>query len=326
MPRAAANRVTRPPTRFQPYRRCAQRPPRFSFFLSLPAELRNHIYGHLLDIPQAIDVGSVWSPLPPLNLGILRVCRQIGQEAAHYFYSTNTFCFVERCDDFNDDNDDIDRNPGRRWLLSIGDTNARSLLNLQIRLRDERQIVYYEQILREVAARSPNLRRLALIGEKHVSSRMRLHAGHIVQRWEPNQVVALCGCSLEALRPALRLLGLKVLTLAGQYDETDVLDRLCADLRCRVQVINNGTVKRQGHCGFFVLWNQESKYEAIPTPEHAGEHMQYMGEVYRLDNNEARAVEVEPGDDRGRKGVGEEEDDGGGGDDDDGVSDSAIVV
>ena len=65
-------------------------------FLRLPPELRNHVYKHSLLIDGIVNCYTPMTyreePLSPkLNLGLLRVCRLIGNEASHVFYGRNTF-------------------------------------------------------------------------------------------------------------------------------------------------------------------------------------------------------------------------------------------
>jgi hypothetical protein len=249
-------------TRFLPYRRCAQRPPRFSHFLDLPAELRLMVYSHLLRIPEAADVCGIWNEKPTVDVALLRTCKQIHGEASHYFYSTNTFCFLEHCDDFQDDDDDLAMNQGRMWLTSIGKTNALSIRHLQLRIREERATKYYMDLLAYIATQSPNLMRLALIAEKHQISKSAVHHGHLLTRWEPNHVTPLGIWTMFLLKNSLRLFNLNVLLLAGRRREV-LMNQLCYLYQCRVQAIDRDVAKRRDD-GCRSLWKQKKWYDGVP--------------------------------------------------------------
>ncbi|KAM7199994.1 hypothetical protein V8F33_004168 [Rhypophila sp. PSN 637] len=159
-----------PVTRFQPYRKCAQKDPRFPYFTKLPRELRDNVYDQLLRVPnhEAIDAAGLWNRPPIKNIGwYFLVNRQIGREAAHYFYSSNNFCFLEGCDEFAEDDDDITIHRLYLWLDKIGQTNCLSIRCLQLRIRNERDVSYYTKLLTHVSAQIPNLKRLGLVMEIH---------------------------------------------------------------------------------------------------------------------------------------------------------------
>ncbi|KAL8848961.1 MAG: hypothetical protein Q9221_006056 [Calogaya cf. arnoldii] len=103
-------------------------------FLELPPELRNKIYKLLLvsDTPPVRVHGFYWTfrengiekygklkTAGPCNINpcILCTCRKINNEATHYLYGSNAFCFPI---------DETDRG----WLLKIGPTNARMVKNI----------------------------------------------------------------------------------------------------------------------------------------------------------------------------------------------------
>ncbi|KAK3315786.1 hypothetical protein B0H66DRAFT_271081 [Apodospora peruviana] len=191
-------------TRFMPYRRCAKKPPRFPGFLSLPAELRLQIYSHILLIPGAADVCGIWNETPVVeSVALLRVSKQISAEAAHYLYSRNTFSFLEPCDDYQQDGDDITSHRCYHWLDSIGPTNASSVRRLQLRMRAERSRgLYYDRLFRSLSVRLPNLSQLALVTETHQMARVTRippggtvggnpTGGHTIHRWDPNHITPL---------------------------------------------------------------------------------------------------------------------------------------
>lgn len=288
MPRAASsprNKGNTVVTRFQPYRRCAQRPPRFSLFLRLPPELRLQVYDHLLHMPGALDVCGIWNDRPRTDVALLRVCRQIHIEASHVLYSTNTFCFLEHCDDFNDDMGDPELAYCRAWLRTIGPTNAGFIRNVHLRLREERPTQYYVDLLRGIAGCSPNVTRLALVSERHASS-ARLVNGHFISVWEPSQVNPISECALYQLCRSVRLFSLlKVLLLAGRR-ECQEMDRLCALFQCRVQAVECEDASRKDDHGS-ALWFQKMWYDGVPSGKD-------FPEVYRLNGEEA-SVSGSPG-------------------------------
>ncbi|KAK6518693.1 hypothetical protein TWF506_005831 [Arthrobotrys conoides] len=63
----------------------------FHPFLRLPRELRDEIYKSILTAPPTTLLTLNLSCLPPLNLSILRVNKQIHQEASEIFYTTTVF-------------------------------------------------------------------------------------------------------------------------------------------------------------------------------------------------------------------------------------------
>ncbi|KFY63058.1 hypothetical protein V496_04220 [Pseudogymnoascus sp. VKM F-4515 (FW-2607)] len=66
----------------------------FPLILSLPMELREIVYGHLLISDGPIILHSDWCEVQRnvgLDLGILRVCRMINEETTNFLYQRNTF-------------------------------------------------------------------------------------------------------------------------------------------------------------------------------------------------------------------------------------------
>lgn len=58
--------------------------------LSIPLEIRRHIYSYLL--PNTLNINIVRDDMDgPLRIGLIRVCRVIYLEATDYYYSMNTF-------------------------------------------------------------------------------------------------------------------------------------------------------------------------------------------------------------------------------------------
>jgi hypothetical protein len=43
------------------------------------------------------------------------VSKHISSEAAHYFYSTNTFTLLEDCEAHRSDGNDLSKHPGYAW-------------------------------------------------------------------------------------------------------------------------------------------------------------------------------------------------------------------
>ncbi|KAK4156568.1 hypothetical protein C8A00DRAFT_30533 [Chaetomidium leptoderma] len=235
--------------RIQPSRACAPRGPRFPRFLSLPAELRVGIYSLLLSVSGGIEVTGLWSRRPSLDLAILRVSKLISSEAAHYFYSTNTFILLEQCDAFAGDGGDLARNPAYLWLLNIA-TNTHSLRNIHLHLRTERALSYYtSHLLPTLSTHAPNLTRLALVPEAHMIIDQRsVTNGHIVhwrRKMEPNQVMALSrwGMNEVSLVLACKFKALRLVQVGGAQ-EWDAMDRMCLMLRCRVQGIEENVAER----------------------------------------------------------------------------------
>ena len=289
MPRAAPPKRARdqaPVTRFQPYRRCALRPPRFSHFLDLPGELRRQIYAHVLLVPDAaIDVGAIWNEPPKLGVALLRTCRQVHDEAAHFLYSANTFCFLEQCDAFSVDGDDVDENPCFKWLRTIGAANALSIRNLQLRLRDERLADYYAACLGRISTCAGRLARLALVAEKHASRRLLLRPGHFISRWEPNRVCPLSECRLAELGTAIRRFDLKVLVLAGRHDRA-TMDRICSLVMCRVQAVDGELAKRDAaRCA--LLWDRKTCYDGFLAGGKGSNR------IYRIEDVDAGLVDAD---------------------------------
>ncbi|AEO58672.1 hypothetical protein MYCTH_95232 [Thermothelomyces thermophilus ATCC 42464] len=204
MPKSASTKRFRARERIQPSRACAPRPRVFPFFTSLPAELRLRIYSLILHISRAIDVTGIWHRKPKLDLALLFVSKQIYAEAAHYFYSVNTFCLLEHCDAHMGNNYDFTRNPGYNWLLSIG-MNALSIRNLHIYMRTEWPMTYYTTaLLPALARRAPNVARLALIAESHRVLEMPFGQwGPPVWKMHPNYVETLSPLDMYRLYCAL---------------------------------------------------------------------------------------------------------------------------
>lgn len=70
--------------------------PAQSRLLSLPGELRNAIYKYAM----TLDNQPLYVELPidlPIGIGLLRTNRQVYDEARHYLFETNTFCFGQDC-------------------------------------------------------------------------------------------------------------------------------------------------------------------------------------------------------------------------------------
>ncbi|KAL2169348.1 hypothetical protein VTG60DRAFT_6122 [Thermothelomyces hinnuleus] len=141
---------------------------------------------------------------PKLDLALLFVSKQIYAEAAHYFYSVNTFCLLEHCDAHMGNNYDFTRNPGYNWLLSIG-MNALSIRNLHIYMRTEWPMTYYTTaLLPALASRAPNVARLALIAESHRVLEMPFGQwGPPVWKMHPNYVETLSPLDMYRLYCAL---------------------------------------------------------------------------------------------------------------------------
>ncbi|KAK3940448.1 hypothetical protein QBC46DRAFT_385406 [Diplogelasinospora grovesii] len=237
------------------------------------------IYAQLLRTPEAVDVCEIWNELPKLDVALLRVCRQVHDEAAHFLYSTNTFCFLERCDDFQDDEDDLQENLCRRWLLSIGKSNALSMRHLELRIRDERPAKYYADLTNDIAERAPHLRRLALVVEKHAAVRQCLHDDHYVQRWEPNCIMIISVWALLSLKPSIqKLQSLNLLLLAGHPRET-FLNRVCGLFGVRIQAIERHQARRKGDRSG-TLWQEKVWYTGVPCGGDQGRRVLRPGEQH----------------------------------------------
>ncbi|KAK5658097.1 hypothetical protein OQA88_2653 [Cercophora sp. LCS_1] len=263
--RRKATRAAAIPTRYQPFRNCAIRPQRFNFFMNLPAEIRVAIYKILFIHHDAIDVADIWNAPPKFSpVGLLRANKQIHSEAAAVLYRDNTFSFLERCDDFNTDHNDLNANNCIRWLRDIGTKNAASLRNLQLRVREERDVAYYVEMLREIAAKAKNITSFALIAERHASQRLMLSPGNFMSRWEPNQIEPLSLSMFFKLKPSLSNLELKRVVLSGTY-KTEELDKICLLLNCRLQVVCSKTGER-GEISV-IFWDKNKYYDAMPTSD-----------------------------------------------------------
>ncbi|KAK0640793.1 hypothetical protein B0T16DRAFT_202218 [Cercophora newfieldiana] len=261
------------PTRFQPYRTAAPRPPRFHRFLDLPSELRELVYRFHAEQPDAIDVVGVWnSPLNPDILALFETCRQIRDEAAYTFFTKNTFCFLEPCDQWHGDNGNLERLKWWSWLNRIGKTSAQSLRNVQLRIRHERDPEYYTKLIKELSIRCPGITRLAIVEEKHASA-SKLANARIIWTWEPNMVETISGDRLETLMPSIALFkNLNILMLAGRDGPDDkhgnarrqreLLDRVCSRIRVRTQLITSDDAKRDiDACQVF--WDAKKLYDGI---------------------------------------------------------------
>ncbi|KAK3332801.1 hypothetical protein B0T19DRAFT_355216 [Cercophora scortea] len=251
-------------SRFQPFRRCANRPPRFYFFYRLPVELRIMIYRELLLQPEAIDVCGIWNTPPFVDTGLFRTCRAISAEATRFFYGANTFSFLENCDDFHDDDDDLAQNESRAWLLSIGAKNALAVRNLQLRVRNERPEAYYVSLLHDLAGRMPNLTRLALVAERHKMRKV-LDANEplgFYHVWAPNHVLGFSKSKVQDLIQVLpTAFNLSVVVLVEEKDKLDdKMTKICADLRCRVMVVDPETARRDID-NSKVLWAQQTVFD-----------------------------------------------------------------
>ncbi|KAK1774115.1 hypothetical protein QBC45DRAFT_53679 [Copromyces sp. CBS 386.78] len=272
-------------TRVQPHRQCANRPPRFWRFLELPAEIRNLIYSKVLTIPTAHDVAHVWDEKPRFDLSLLHVNKQISHEAAFVLYSTNTFVFLEPCDEHREahpDAQDHTRHRSCNWLRTIGPKNARSVRNLHIRIRAERfshldSMSYNPDLILEVAGLAPNVTRLAIIAEKHAMQTRAVSvpvpagaAGygastatgqqqtggqametHWHRHWDPNHVAPINTWTLYQMRIGLRKFpNLICLVLAG-FQRSDTFFRPIArlinkDRHCRIHVVRRTAARRTG--------------------------------------------------------------------------------
>ncbi|KAM7220428.1 hypothetical protein V8F06_004207 [Rhypophila decipiens] len=245
-----------PVTRFQPYRKCAQKDPRFPYFTKLPRELRDNIYGHLLQVPnhEAIDAAGVWNQPPIKNIGwYFQVNRQIGGEAAHYFYSSNNFCFLEGCDEFAEDHDDITLHRLYLWLDKIGQTNCLSIRCLQLRIRSEREVSYYTELLTHVSAQIPNLKRLGLVMEIHhhlmpasaddVEDDMDTDEAVPID-FEPNFIVPLNRKTIDGILKGLGSLSLKALLVAYTRTHVKFVQSLPLLAMCKVLAIEPRYARR----------------------------------------------------------------------------------
>jgi len=311
------------PTRFQPYRSVAPRPPRFHHFLKLPAEIRIQIYRHLVKQPDAIDVCGIWNDRPTAKIaGLFRANRQIHAESTHVFYTINTFCLLEQCDQWNGDSDLIETNPWNIWLNKIGTANALSLRHVQLRIRHERNIDYYAQQIKELATQSPRICRLAIVVEKHASTPS-LGAGlRLMWNWEPNQVNQLTLCKLSKLVPSVAMLkDLNILVLAGS-EQRQFLDTVCSLFQVRIQVIDEADAKRDlNACQ--LLWDQKKLYDGILVKGSPGriirsgksaaesEYLIEMGEADNRRNDNGESDGLENSDDNMDLDEDEDEDDSG---------------
>ena len=61
-----------------------------SRFLTIPLELRLHIYSYLLTNDAVVNIATQ-AMAEPLRNGIVRSCRQISDEMLDYYYTNNTF-------------------------------------------------------------------------------------------------------------------------------------------------------------------------------------------------------------------------------------------
>ncbi|KAK3693236.1 hypothetical protein B0T22DRAFT_367980 [Podospora appendiculata] len=251
-------------SRFQPFRRCANRPPRFYFFHRLPVELRTMIYRELLLLHEAVDVCGIWNTPPFIDTGLFRTCREISAEASQFFYGANTFSFLENCDDFHEDDNDLNQNESRAWLLSIGAKNALAVRNLQLRVRNERPEAYYVSLLHDLAGRMPNLTRLALVAERHKMRKV-LDASEplgFYHVWAPNHVLGFSKSKVQDLLQVLpSAFRLSIVVLVEEEDKLDdKMAKICSDLRCRVMVVDPETARRDMDDSR-VLWTQKTLFD-----------------------------------------------------------------
>lgn len=113
-------------------------------FLSLPREIHNKIYKHLLTAPEPIEVwheprDNFSSPSPDqpvirtLTTALLTTHKQIGSEAAAVFYASNTFTFIgSQCWDSL-----------YIFLSSIGATNRSHLRRLEVGVSEPEKLILY---------------------------------------------------------------------------------------------------------------------------------------------------------------------------------------
>ncbi|KAK3303667.1 uncharacterized protein B0T15DRAFT_513815 [Chaetomium strumarium] len=239
--------------RFQPSRACAPRL-YFSHFLSLPMELRCRVYDNLLRSPHAIDVSGTWYQKPRLTMSLLRVSKSVSAEAADWFYSVNTFVLLEDCDANTQDDNDIEKSVIYPWLLLI-QKYAPSLRSVQIRIRRERPVMYYRELLSMLAHYAPNITRMALVAEGHQFIDLRrTHSSvfHWFYKWHPNEVMAFKGTSLSGgfASEMLAFENLRLVVIGGRQP-IEVMDKLCARLeKCRVIGLEDYIAGREA----FDLW------------------------------------------------------------------------
>lgn len=196
-----------------------------------------------MKLPGAIDADYFWNK-PKIDLSVLRVCKQIHREASHYFYGANTFCFLEGCDDFQEDENAVFDNRAYHWLQLIGKTNRLLVQRMQLRMREERDIDYYERLLAYISSQTPNLKRLGLVLETH-------HIGHIhttanvhITDWQPNYVVPIEEDKMRRLAEGLKSLNLSHLVIAETRDHMDLLKKLPELFNCKIQAIEPKSAKR----------------------------------------------------------------------------------
>lgn len=264
--RRKANRsAVATPTRYQPFRSCANRPQRFHFFTQLPTELRLAVYALLLTSNEAIDPVDIWTPPPSFStLGLLRANKTIGAEAAGVLYGNNTFTLLERCDDHVTDKNNLSKNECMQWLAGIGDKNASFLRNIQVRIRLERPATYYSKMFKEIVDKANNITRLCLVGERHANVRAPEATSGYGTRWEPNKIDPVSLHHITKIKPSLDMLNLGKLILGGNYD-IELLNLICIHLGCRVQVISSKAAERTHTC--VVLWNKAKHYDVAPSPD-----------------------------------------------------------
>lgn len=226
--------AARTPTRFQPPRTCSPRAPRFPFFLKLPAELRIQIYSHILKFPGAIDADYFWNK-PSIDLSLLRACKQINREASHFFYNTNTFCFLEGCDEFQEDHNAIFDHRIYHWMRNLSMANRLSVHRLQLRMRDERPVDYYERLLAYTSGQLPNLTHLGLVMEKHHIGHIRTPSNGHLADWQPNYVIPITEKKMARVAIGLKSFNLNALVVAASRDRIKVL-RKFSGLFHQVQV------------------------------------------------------------------------------------------
>ncbi|KAK4238129.1 hypothetical protein C8A03DRAFT_33874 [Achaetomium macrosporum] len=283
--------------RFQPSRSCAPRQ-HFPSFLSLPMELRCQVYESLLHSPNAIDVAGLWYQKPALTLSLLRVSKFVSVEAAHYFYSVNTFVLLEDCDAHQKDYCDIIKSPAYQWLQAMK-TYAPSLRNIHLRIRIERPMGYYTHLLSFLATLAPNISRLAIVGERHKVIDRRRENSSVFRwyyEWHPNRVMPLKGGQIEMLGQVLRKFENLRLVVLGGRQESAAMNALCELLRkCRVQGIKDEASGRESFLVRGMLWPldgtcEEVKwYDAVYGPGDDGRDWvvkQFVKDMKEDDNEE----------------------------------------
>ena len=255
------------------------------------------IYSQILTIPtSAHDVAHVWNEKPRFDLSLLHVNKQISEEAAFVLYSTNTFVFLEPCDEHRDshpDSQDPARHRSCSWLRAIGPRNAQSVRNLHLRIRAERfshmeSMSYNPDLILEVAGLAPKLTHLAIIAEKHAMQTRTIHipvpAGyggggdgstgqqqtgqametHYHRHWDPNHVAPINTWTLYQMRIGLRKFPNLMCLVLAVFQRSDTFFRpmvrlINKDRRCKIHVVTRSAAKRtdRSRPNFSTLWDEE---------------------------------------------------------------------